>query len=136
MDLAKLDTVQAANEGFEVRLYNPHTNEDLDIFITVLGRDSDAYRSLFNKHQRRRVERMTKGGRVGSVSPEAFEQDAIELLAVCTKSWRTGDKPVLLINGEEMQCSRDNAVHVYKKYPWIKEQVDDAVSDRANFLKR
>lgn len=150
MDLGKLDSISAANQGFEIQLYHPGSKEDLGIFITVLGKDSDAHRKLFQAQQRRRVEKMTKGGGVriaGGLAPEVLEQEANDLLAVCTKSWRTSEadkddpklehvKPVLLLNGEELACTRENAVRVYREYPWIKEQVDDAVNDRANFLKR
>lgn len=149
MDLSKLDSVSAANEGFEVQLYHPGSREDLGIFIKVLGKDSDAHSKLFQAQQRRRVEKMTKGGmrlRV-NLSPESVEQDTTDLLAVCTVSWRTVEqdkddpklehaKPALLLNGAELACTRENAARVYKEYPWIKEQVDDAVNDRANFLRR
>lgn len=149
MDLSKLDSVSAANAGFEVQLYHPGTKEDLGIFIKVLGKDSDAHEKLFQMQQGRRIDKLAKGGfrTRGSVSPQAVERDALELLAACTTSWRTVEedkddpklehaKPVLLLDGEEIPCTRENAVRIYKAYPWIREQVDDAVNDRANFLKR
>lgn len=150
MDLAKLDSVSAANAGFEVQLYHPGTKEDLSIFIKVLGKDSDAHEKQFQLQQGRRIDKLAKGGfrtRGASVSPQAVERDALELLATCTVSWRTAEadkddpkvehvKPVLLLDGEEVPCTRENAVRIYKAYPWIREQVDDAVNDRALFLKR
>ena len=42
IDLATIDTVKGSNDGFDVRIYHPGTNEDLDITINVLGRHSDS----------------------------------------------------------------------------------------------
>lgn len=139
MDLSKLNSVAACNAGFELELFHPGTKEGLGVFVTVLGQDSDEYRKVFQVQQRKRLDRAMRGGgiRIKSVaSPESLEQDANELLAACTKSWRTGEEQHLLIGGEKLECSRDNAMRVYRDYPWIKEQVDDAVNDRANFLGR
>jgi hypothetical protein len=138
MDLAKLDTVSGANKGFEVQLYDPGSTANLDIFVEVLGRDSAEWRRLNADHQRRRIAKMTKGGtfRMGSLSLEEIERESIELLASCTKSWRDGDKKTLTINGEEIPFSKEAAIRVYTAYPWIFEQVDAAVTDRANFIKR
>lgn len=146
MDLSKLNTVEGANQGFELRLCDPATNDDLDIYITVLGRDSDEYRTLSNTQQQKRISKMSRSGtfKAGAVSTQEFERDALELLAAVTKSWRQvvkeGDQSkeltTLTVNGEELVFSKANAMRLYKEYPWVKEQVDAAVVDRANFLKR
>lgn len=151
MDLAKLDTVASANEGFEVQLFNPGTMENLGIYITVLGRDSDEFRRLQAEQSKRRMGKLAKGGsfRMSSINAEEMERDTLELLAACTKSWRQ-ERPAaegesldekhyvdtLTVAKEELVCTRENALMLYTKYPWIKEQVDAGVTDRANFIKR
>lgn len=131
-DLASLDTVKGSNEGFDVQIYNPATNEDLGIVITVLGKDSDEFQKVGRAQQKKRMARLNKGGfRTGAIlNPEEIEQDGIELLAACTKGWIG-----VVLEGKEIECNADNAVMLYKRFPWIKEQIDVAVGDRANFIK-
>lgn len=142
MDFANLDTVEGSNKGFELRLFNPTTLKDLDIWITVLGRDSDEYRNLSNAHQQKRISKMSRAGSVRATfsTPEEFDREAVELLAAVTKSWRQvedgKERDTLTVKKEELVCGKENAARLYKEYPWVKEQVDAAVLDRANFLKR
>ena len=132
VDLSSIDTVKGANEGFDVRIYHPGTNEDLDIIINVLGKDSDEFQKVSRAQSKKRMAKLSKGGfRASTTVPiEEIEQDGIQLLAACTKSW-TG----VVIEGKEIACNLDNAVMVYERFPWIKEQVDTAIGDRANFIK-
>lgn len=156
MDLKELDTVKAATDGFEVQLYHPGTNEDLGIFITVLGRDSEEFTKLQSQQNQRRSGKMFKSGQFkpGSLTDEEVKRDTIALLAACTKSWReappakkengvgaaaaekVAEKSTLTIAGAELPCTRDNAVQLYTDHPWIREQIDAAVSDRALLFKK
>lgn len=134
-DLAALDTVKGSNAGFEVSIYNPATNEDLGLFITVLGKDSDEFQKVSRAQQKKRMEKISKGGfRNANVPIEAMESDGLQLLAAVTKSWRQGDKQTVTLDGQELACTKENAVALYERFPWIKEQVDTAVGDRANFI--
>ena len=133
IDLASMDTVKGSNEGFDVKIYHPSTLVDLGIVINVLGKDSDEFQKISRAQQKKRMAKMTKGGfRVQNLTlaPEEVEQDGLELLAKCTRSW-TG----VVIEGKEIEFSHDNALMVYDRFPWIKEQVDMAIGDRANFIK-
>ena len=132
VDLSTIDTVKGANEGFDVRIYHPGTNEDLDITINVLGKDSDEFQKVSRAQSKKRLAKMNKGGfrSSGMVFPEEIEQDGIQLLAACTRAWKG-----VVIDGKEVACNLDNAVMVYERFPWLKEQVDTAIGDRANFIK-
>jgi hypothetical protein len=140
-DLAELDSVAASDAGVEMQLYHPKTQSDLGIFITLLGRDSKDYRRVQSAQNRKRTERMTKGGvfKPAVVTSEEIEQNTIELLSACTKAWRSvaGEESTdtISIGGQAFTCTTENAAMLYTKYPWIKEQVDAFVSDRANFMK-
>jgi hypothetical protein len=138
IDLSTMDTVAGSNEGFDVQIFHPGTNEDLDIVINVLGKDSDEFLKTSRAQQKRRLGKIGKGGfraAQSQVSPEEMEADGITLLAACTKSWRQGEKATLTLEGKELPCTKENAIMVYERFPWIKEQVDIAMGDRANFLK-
>ena len=131
-DLSMIDTVKGANEGFAVRIYHPGTNEDLDITINVLGKDSDEFQKVSRSQSKKRMAKLSKGGfrATTNVPVEEIEADGIQLLAACTKSWSG-----IIIDGKAVECSTDNAVMVYERFPWIKEQIDTAIGDRANFIK-
>jgi len=133
IDLASLDTVKGSNEGFDVKIYRPDTLVDLGIIINVLGKDSDEFQKVSRAQSKKRLAKMTKGGfRVQNMTlpPDEIEADGIDLLVACTKSWSG-----IVIEGKETEFSHDNAIMVYTRFPWIKEQVDIAIGDRANFIK-
>ena len=48
-DLADLDTVKACNAGAEIELKHPVTLAPVGIFVTVLGKDSDAFRGFMRE---------------------------------------------------------------------------------------
>lgn len=133
VDLAALDTVKGANEGFDVDIYNPATNEDLGIKIRVLGKDSDEFQKVSRAQSKKRMAKISKGGfrNQSSIPVEEIEQDGIELLAACTRGWSG-----VVIEGKEIPYNQPAAVDLYTRFPWIREQVDTAIGDRANFIKR
>ena len=57
IDLANIDTVKGANEGFDVQIYHPATNEDLGIVITVIGKDSDEFQKITREQTKRRMQK-------------------------------------------------------------------------------
>ena len=132
IDLSAIDTVKGSNEGFDVRIYHPGTNEDLDITISVLGKDSDLFQKVSRAQNKKRMAKMQKGGfrNTTSIPLEEIESDGVDLLASCTTGWAA-----VVIDSKEIDFSKDNAVMVYERFPWIKEQVDTAIGDRANFIK-
>ncbi len=132
VDLAAIDTVKGANEGFDVQIYHPGTNEDLGISITVLGKDSDEFQKISRAQSKKRMAKLSKGGfrNTTQIPIEEIEQDGIELLAACTKGWAG-----VVIDGKPVSFSQAEAVNLYTRFPWIREQVDTAIGDRANFIK-
>ena len=133
-DLAEMDTVEGSNKGFDVELFHPKTKEDLGIIIHILGRDSDKFLEVSRAQQKRRLNKMSKFGGARSpgrvVTPEEVEKDSIELLAECTTGW----SDTLMVDGAKLPFSVENAKAVYRRFPWIREQVDEAMDDRANFI--
>lgn len=130
IDLSKIDTIAGANAGFDVQIYHPGTNEDLGITIKVLGKDSDEFRKISQAQSKKRMAKISKAGfRNSNVPLEEIERDGLELMAACTKAW-TG----VVIDGKALECNAVNAIELYERFPWIREQVDLAIGDRANFI--
>lgn len=133
MDLLKIDTTPAANEGAVMEVRHPTTGEVLldngeAVTITLLGTDSDAFEKINDAAVNRRL----KG--TGRLVPLAEEQRviAIEMLAGCTLAW----KGIGVEDGKNLEFSRPNAKLVYTKFKWLRDQVDKFVGDRTNFTKQ
>ena len=127
LDLAKYDVVSAAEEGATLTLRDPVSDVPFEgSTITVLGTDSKLYRDAVKAKLNSRLNQKKSA----KVDMDQEERKSIELLARMTVGW-TG----IARNGSEVDCTFENAVAVYREFPWIKEQVDEFVSDRSNFLR-
>jgi phage/plasmid-associated DNA primase len=58
-----------------------------------------------------------------------LKDESVELLAKCTKGWSG-----ITESGKEVPFSYENAVKLYTKYLWLREQIDRFMADRSNFL--
>ena len=123
-DLATLDTSKVAEEGAELLVSHPTTGEDLGITIILIGTDSKTFRDISKSRATASLKKKTR-----EIDLDQNESDAVELLAKCTKGW-TG----ITENGKEVAFSYDNAVQLYTKYLWLREQIDRFMADRSNFL--
>ena len=123
-DLATLDTAKVAEEGAELRVAHPTTGEDLGITITLIGTDSKTFRDISKIRATMALKKKTR-----EIDLDQNEQDSIELLARCTKGWSG-----ITENGKDIPFSYENAVKIYTKYLWLREQIDRFMADRSNFL--
>ena len=129
-DLTTLDTGEAAEMGATLEVLHPTENTPLGITITLAGADSDVYRKMVNKSVNKRVQRIKPGQSIPFTAEEQ-EESGLNLLAACTLAWEG-----VVVEGETLPCNTENAKMVYRRFPWIKEQVDQFIGDRANFLSR
>jgi hypothetical protein len=135
MDLESFATRSKAEEGAPMEVRNPVTQEPLlqddgqPVTITLAGSDSDRFQRVQRHNLNRRLK---NSGRRGNVTLTAEELDAekIETLVACTISWSGIQR-----RGAPIDCTPDNARSVYKDFPWVREQADEFVNDRVNFLK-
>jgi len=127
-DLPDFDTRSGA--GFELQLLDPKTNRPTERYLTVHGVDSDAYRAASMEQERRWLKSKVNRRTAARLSPEELESETITTLAACTSDWRgITDK-----KGEAVPFSRAAAIELYRQFPAIREQVAEAMGDRANFL--
>lgn len=126
MDLKEFDGLsQAQEDGQDVPILHPKTGDELGIVIRVAGPDSDRLRKARAAVVNERLSRK----RV-KLSAAEIEAEGLSLLAAAVISW-TG----VVIDGKEIECTKSNAEAVLKRFPFIREQLDAVVGDRAGFMK-
>ena len=137
-DLSELDTIEASDKGAELQLKHFITEKPLPVFITLLGKHSSTFREITNERVNERIAREAAASQRNKTpsnpTAEEAEERAIELLAACTTGWRTGDKPIVMLKGEELRFTVDNAKKVYREMLWVREQVDKFIGDLENFI--
>ena len=127
IDLAKLDTNKASEDGVWCDIENPATGEQTGIRIKVLGMDSKEYQAQTRKVQDKNLKKGFRG--MKTLKSETLDNNKIDLICVCTKEWEN-----VQFNGEVLPCDMENKRWLYKTYRWIFDQVDEFVGDRGNFL--
>lgn len=129
-DLSQLDTSKGAEEGRELVIKHFQTGEPVGITLRVHGADSAAYRDCMRRQQRQIADRMAKNRKL-RLTVDEMEANGLELLAAVTIGWSPFD-----LDGKDFPWSEENAAALYRRFPWIRDQVDEFVGDRANFLPR
>lgn len=129
------DDYNTADERSVLEVKHPATGLPLvmdgenPVRITLVGMDSERYRSSVRARTNKRLKAAADTVR-SQVSAEMLESEALDLLAACTMGW-TG----IYVKGEAFAFSAENARQLYSRLPWLREQVDGFIADRANFLK-
>lgn len=130
MDLSKI----VQKDEIEVQLYLPNgvelVNDDgSQMTILVHGLYSDKYREVTEAQQSSRLKRMQRMGGKASIDPKELRESRNDLLVKCTISWN------ITLNGECPKCDAKNVRHVYETYPFIRDQVNDALEEPQAFLE-
>jgi hypothetical protein len=133
MDLANIESAYNPNDGFAVELSGPDEapliNEDGSrMTITVLGADSDAAVKARNANVNRHL---AKGARA-KITAESNLADGASFLAKLTVGWN------ITMGGSKPTFGQDEAQKLYlnPRLAFIREQVDAAIAERTNFLKK
>jgi len=129
MDLNSLDLTKNSNEGAWITLKHPASNEDLPMKIKVIGKDSDKFIKLSEDFRRSTLEDM-KSNKTVEQRIQTSKEYGDTLLVACTLEWQG-----IELDGKKLDCTPENIKLVYQRFGWIKEQVDSAIADRANFIK-
>lgn len=97
-------------------------------FVELFSADSLVARKHNRSIQRRRLDMRGRG----KITPEQLEAEAIEMLAALTTNWA-----LVGLDGKALsiEFNAENARELYasEKLSWLREQVDEFASDRANF---
>lgn len=127
MDFSALKILE---DAVEMQVYSPVDGTKLDgVTMLVIGQDSQEYRDAARVILQSAIKKAPKGdvSRLGAGDDEYY---AAKLKALHIKGW-TGIEE----GGQPFEYSKENAVELVKKYPWLRDQIDAFVGDRANFIK-
>ena len=129
MDLSTLD---AGAEGAVMTVRHPGTDETLKdaagnpVTLTLVGTDHAAYK----KAQRQAIDRRLAKGNRAKTTAAALDEDNITTIACFTTAWSG-----VGLGGDDLPFSLENVKLAYERLPWLFEQANQFVGDRANFLK-
>lgn len=96
--------------------------------ITVYAPHSSTYKAAIHEQTNKRIQKASKGKKI-TFTAEELENTSLELLAKTTKDWS------IQLNGKSPKYSVGEAMDLYAKLPWLKQQVMDAQEDFSAFLK-
>lgn len=137
-------TREAATKGAWLHLLHPVTREPLfagqqpdpvkqqpgtePVRWLIAGRDSEQYQKAQNAQQTRRIEDSAKT-KAKTLTGERFTAEALDLLAACVLNVEHS-----VFEGVALVAEFNQIRAVLKREPWIAEQIDEFVMDRATFL--
>lgn len=133
MDFLQLEPVKSAVEiqllhpVHKTLLFDEATKEP--VTVSVFGADSEEYiakrRKLVDMRQAAAAKRRSR-----LVPQEQIDDDAVALLASIITSWNH-----IELDGAPLVCNPANVTMMLKRFKWFYDQIDEASSDRANFIK-
>lgn len=133
-DLGAISPQKACEVPFEFELTHPVSGK-LGVFFSVLGSESRMFKSAFRAMVNENI-RLRREQPEGEPLPdEVAEKQASKMLAKITTAWRSGDKPVIVHNGKEMDFSEANAARLFQAEEWIRDQVEAEAKTLGNFMK-
>lgn len=65
---------------------------------------------------------------------EDYEQDTITLLTICSVGWRSSESNTIKFKGEELVFNVPNVKRVLTDMPWIRNQLNEFISELENFM--
>ena len=133
-DLASLDTVAACNKPVEIEIKSV-TGQPTGFFVSVLGKDSDAYRTIVRGMADESLKRQAMG-KQDAATLDKIEKRNIDALVAVTTGWRFGETRTAPLDGEELDFNDANVRRLYERLLPVREQVAEAVNDLENFIGR
>jgi len=133
MSLRDVGTVK---DTTTITLYHPATGKDLlnadktPMTITFHGPYSERYKTVLRDQQQRRMTDMTRAAARTSMTPEEVEALSQELLIRCVEAWS-----ITLEGDEKLAFSPEAVETVMAEFPWLKDQVNAAMGNVADFLE-
>jgi len=131
MDLKDLTPT---SDTVDVNIVHPTTLEPLlndnsePMVITMYAPHSKEYKAAIHEQTNKRLKQAQSKKKV-DLTAEDIEEATLDLFAKTTKSWN------ITYDGEEPNFSVSKAKEIYSEVFWIRDQIDEAVSNSLNFKK-
>jgi len=126
LDLAVFDQMQKAQEeGIDVPIRGPD-GKDLGFSIKIAGPDSERQRRAIDTIRDERLQSMDPT----PLTAEQIGHQNIRGIALATISWTP-----FKLDGMEPPCTENQAIALYKRFPFIREQVEAKAGSRASFIR-
>jgi hypothetical protein len=131
MDLKNLTPT---SDTVEVEILHPTTLEPLlndnsePMVITMYAPHSKEYKAAVHEQTNKRLKQAQSKKKV-DLTAEDIEDATLDLFAKTTKSWN------ITYDGEEPKFSVSKAKEIYSEVFWIRDQIDEAVSNSLSFKK-
>ena len=131
MDLKDLTPT---SDTVDVNIVHPTTLEPLlndnsePMVITMYAPHSKEYKAAIHEQTNKRLKQAQSKKKV-DLTAEDIEEATLDLFAKTTKSWS------ITYDGEEPNFSVSKAKEIYSEVFWIRDQIDEAVSNSLNFKK-
>lgn len=127
VDLGQFDAaIQRQEDGIDVPILAMDGKTPTGLSIRVAGPDSERARQAREDLHAELV----RSERVTPLTPAEATAQGTRYLARLTIGW----SPNVKVSGEELAYSEANAIRVYEKYRFIRQQVDLAAGSRAAFM--
>lgn len=132
--MADLNTIGQINETAMVEVYNPVTGESMTtddgapMEVEVYGQDSAHYKAVDRSILNRNIGSASRRGKL-SLDAEQLDAQAMERTSKCVKSWN------IQYGGEVPGTDPETVKRILTELPWLREQIEAGVADRARFLK-
>lgn len=128
IDLSQFDDLASTQEaGIAVEIKGPDRRTPLGLTITIAGPDSSRQKLAVHEILNARL----ASEDAAPQSAADIERNQTAVMAKATISWSPNPK----FDGKEWECNADNATALYRKYPFILEQVRAKADNRAAFTK-
>lgn len=103
--------------------YTDDNGEERPVGVVVAGAHSSRYRQMEAQLRKRKIKSRQLTGM-------AIYDDNLEKAATCTLAWQG-----FLADGAEVRLTKVAAKDVYHKFPWVYEQVLEAMHDHKLFIE-
>jgi len=135
MDLSQFNTQEKSEKGAKLHLAGPdgtllYDEESKEpVTITLMGADSNLFTSARHQMLTKRLKKQLGRRNQLHLTAEEMDNETLDILVKCTLSWEH-----IVVSAARPPCTAENVRNLYRTYPWIREQVDEFIGDRSNFL--
>lgn len=120
------DLIRVQDDGIDVDILHPKSGESIGMTIRVAGPDSERQKKARTAVNNDRLLKL----RNKRVTATELESDNLKVVAASIISWSG-----VIENGQTVMLTTESATDILTRYPFILDQINSMVGDRAGFIK-